>query len=585
MLLNDGLLNDGLLNDTQPGAPGGYGSALLNTFTLGGMSLNALGVDTIGTAPAPVPQNPGLVRGEHRAYYALLARVASAHAAALDIGVFARGEHIAPIPMRLLVEHAVVIGYRIAPVQHVASYGVHTRVSAQHLSLADVMASAAVKASHTAPWGHRVAAQHTAGVTYRARVSAQHMGTWAAFSRALAEHDALAGFSFPVGAQHQAGLDMFAFSPVSAQHRASLDIATATVLNLSGEPHVEAAGLRLPILGADLAFDEGGYAWTCTVELANVADYQALRRNDPFALVLFGDRFEFIVDSKGIDRSSPAGVSITVSGISPVAMLDVQPDRAAEITRTWTVAAQASDIVRELAGDIPVDWRIVDWTIPAYRLGVAAASPISVIQQIARAAGGVAESTPAGGLLIRPSFPVTVPDWETAAPDHILTDKADTLSVRDGVAGVSRFDKLYLSDAQAGGAADRIEWVADEGNAQTGRLLVYPAAWRENLVVTSTRSSAVLVPLGIVSREEEETIEIAGGTGATAFPVDAVLDYQWLDTDLGGVSVPPYSNQVSAGAGLAKPYSLLRIRYRTKAIVYQASYPEEGMVQFIVEEV
>lgn len=525
------------------------------------------------------------VLAEHAASAVLLQGVRADHAAVADLWVPIRQEHTGVFSYRLLVEHAAPFGNRIAPASHAAGYSIRGVIAAEHAAAHAILGAERVTAEHTARLGFLLAAQHVAALGATQRVSEQHALSWAVYGRSQAQHSASFGFSSPVAQQHALGWDVLALNPVRARHTATLDVSGASVLNITGQPHIEAAGREVPITGADLAFDEGGYAWTATVELARVEDYQLLQRNDPFALVLFGDRYELIVDSKGITRGGPASVTITLSGISPVAMLDVQPDRAEEITRTWTTPALASEIVRELAGAVPVEWGILDWTIPAGRLGVVQASPISVIQQIARAAGGVAESTPAGTLLIRPSFPVSVPDWDDAPAGQVFTDNTDNLSVRDGVVAVARFDKFYLSDTPASATADRLEWRASEADPRTGELLVYPATWRENLVVTSTRTGAVLTPRGVVTREEEEVVEITNGAGATSFPVDALLGHQWLDTDLGGFSVAPYSTQIAVTSGHPKPYSLLRVRYRTKAIVYQASYPDEGLVQFVVEEI
>lgn len=524
------------------------------------------------------------VLAEHAASAVLLQGVRAGHAAVADLWVPIRQEHTGVFSYRLLAAHAAPFGNRIAPASHAAGYSLAGRVRAQHTGQAVILGTERVVGQHTGRLGFLLAVQHVSAWGATQRVAQQHAAPQAVFRAVQAQHAGPVGFSAPVAQRHALAWDVQARDPVRVQHTGTFDVTGSAVLNISGEPYVELGGQQVAILGADLAFDEGGYVWTTTVELARVADYQAFTRNAPFTVVLFGDRYEFIVDSKGLDRSAPGAVSMTVSGSSPVAMLDVQPDRAAEVTRTWTEPALASEIVRELAGSVPVDWRLLDWTIPAHRLGVAAASPISVIQQIARAAGGVAEATPTGALLIRPAFPVTVPEWGAVPADQVFTDAADNLSVRDGVSGVTRFNRLYLADVVPGSNPDRIEWVADEADSLRGELHVYPAAWRENLVVTSTRTDAVLLPSGVVSREEDEVIEIAGGTGAASYPVDAILAAEWLDTDLGGVVVAPYSTQVSAGAGHPKPYSLLRLRYRTRAIVYQASYPREGLVQFIVEE-
>lgn len=545
MLLNRHGLNEVGLNTTHAPGGGRVVTQLVSQFSLRDPVSTQHEGTYAGSFPIGAPQ--------HEALY--------------EIGPKIRQEHESRWGLRVLVGHTAPFGNRIAPAAHAAEYTLVGGILAQHEARFDLQVSQPVAAQHEARWADRLVAQHEA--------------PWQALRRAFAQHGAIWSNSVPVAAQHAAQLDLLAFVPVAAQHRAIYDTESSTVLNLSGNPHVEKDGRQIAIAGADLAFDEGGYAWTSSIELANVADYQSFRRNEPFTVVLFGDRYEFIVDSKSLSRDRPAGVSMVISGVSPVAMLDSGPDRAGEITRTWTTPVLASEVARELAGSIPVDWQILDWLIPAHRLGVSNASPIGVIQQIAQAAGGVVEGTQDGALLVRPAFPISVPDWGVKPSDHVFTDAADNISVREGVVAAAVFDRFYLTDALAASSSDRVEWAPADGDAHRGQLLVYPGHWRTNLAVTSTRNGVVLGPLGIVTREEEETVELRNGAGATQFPIDAVLETEWLDRNLGGVTAAPYSNEITAAAG---GFGLLRIRYRTKAIVYNAEYAQEGMAQFLVEE-
>ena len=544
----------------------------LNRHGLNEVGLNATPGDAGGRVVVQLESSfslRALVAIQHEGLYSSSHPIAPAqHDAPIEIGPKVRQQHESRWGLRVLVAHAAPFGSRIAPVYHAAEFTLVARLQAQHEATLDLQLRQPVAAQHEAMWATRVVTQHEASWRAAHAVSAQHVAPWSS--------------SVPVAVEHDATFDLLAYVPVATQHRASFDGEASSVINISGNPHVEMGGRQIAISGADLAFDEGGFAWTSSIELAQVADYQAFRRNDPFTVVLFGDRYEFIVDSKSLSRDRPAGVSMVISGVSPVAMLDSGPDRAAEITKTWTAPVNASDVVRELAGDIPVDWQIIDWLIPAHRLGVSNASPIGVIQQVAQAAGGVAEAKQDGSLLIRPAFPVSVPNWGKEPSDHVFTDAADNLSVREGVVAAAVFDRFYLTDAAATESSDRVEWAPEEGDAHRGRLLVYPGNWRTNLAVTSTRSGVVLGPVGIVTREEEETVEIRQGAGNTQYPIDAILETEWLDRNLGGVSAAPYTNEISAaGAG---GYSLLRIRYRTKAIVYNAEYAAEGMAQFLVEE-
>lgn len=547
----------------------------LNRHGLNEVGLNATSADGGGRVVVHYVSEFSLrepVSTQHEGPYSDSSPVETVHhEAPFEIGPKIRQQHDALWGLRILVHHDAPFGNRIAPAYHDAEFTLLASIQARHEAPFDLLLKQPVATEHSARWANRVMAQHEA--------------SWKAFYSVAGHHSAPWAYSVPVTVEHDAPFDLLAYVPVATQHRASFDAEASSVINISSNPHVEMGRRQIAISGADLAFDEGGFAWTSSIELAQVADYQAFRRNDPFTVVLFGDRYEFIVDSKSLSRDRPSGVSMTISGVSPVAMLDSAPDRADEITRTWTAPTNASDIVRELAGSIPVDWQIIDWLIPAHRLGVSNASPISVIQQIAQAAGGVVEGKQDGSLLVRPTFPVSVPEWGQAPSDHVFTDAADNISVTEGVVAAAVFDRFYLTDVTTATSSDRIDWAPAEGDNHRGQLLVYPGSWRTNLAVTSTRTGVVLGPVGIVSREEEETVEVRQGAGTTLFPIDAILETEWLDRNLGGVSAAPYSNEIAVnGSSPGEAYSLLRIRYRTKAIVYNAEYAAEGSAQFLVEE-
>lgn len=420
--------------------------------------------------------------------------------------------------------------------------------------------------------------------SWAARFGQWNEATWLTRERVQQWNAAEYAGTLPLGQWHEADFELREFNPVSRWNTALWDLESAEVTNITGAPYLLKDGEVIGITGADFAADEGGFFWTCNIELARVADYQRFKRNDPFEIDLFGDRYHFIVELKSIDRPAVAQVTMTLTGVSPAAVLD--SPRARPVTKTWDTAMLASQIALEMAGSVPLDWQVLDWVIPANRLAVNGASPISVIQQLATACGGVVEADTDGGLVVRPEFPVTVPEWGNVSPDLVLTDKSHNLSTREGVGAADVYNRFYLSDTLAGAATDRIEFEADEADPYKGTLRVYPAVWRENLVVTSTRAGVILVPTGVISREEEETIEVTQGTGQTAFPIDAILGFEWLDRDLGGVSAGNYSSTVTAaGSGPLPKYSLLRIRYRTKAITYRTEYDQNGLAQFLVEEV
>lgn len=536
MLLNSGLLNESTLND-----PG-------------------------GDSPAPPVYIP--VASEHEAIWTFRSQATAWHEALWEPLAPVVTWHEALFGVVITGYHEARWGFSIGAAWHSAPYSLMALIEQQHEASFDLDLMQLVEQQHEASWASPIYQQHEVSWSLRPLVEQQHEGQW--------------GSTVPVGQQHEAAYTLMLRNPVRRGHMAPFDILGPILQNITGAPYVLKDGRQVGISGADFSCAEDGYAWTCNIDLTSIPDYQDFQRDDLFSIVLFGDSYLFMMESKGISRPGPAQVSMSVSGISPAAVLD-RP-RAVLISKTWSEPTMALDIALEVCGSVPLEWQVYDWLIPGGRLAVNDATPLAVLQQLAAAVGGVVEATTQGGILVRPEFPVSVPNWETAAPAHVFSDLPDNITLREGVAAADTFNRFYLADQQASSSNDRIEFEPDEDNLYAGTIFVYPGVWRTNLVVTSTRDGVILVPNGVVYREEEETIEIAQGTGQTAYPIDAILETEWLDRDLGAVAFTNYSGVVTV-PGTGDRYSLLRIRYRTKALVYRAEYAENGEAQFLVEEI
>src|SRR6185503_9519795 len=99
--------------------------------------------------------------------------------------------------------------------------------------------------------------------------------------------------------------------------------------------------------------------------------------------------------------------------------------------KTWADPILVSALLEELFGAGEVELRVLDWTIPAGRLAVNGQTPIEIASTVAKATGAVIESEPDGSLYIRYAWPVSVPDLDTATPDHLYDDSRDLFSLEE----------------------------------------------------------------------------------------------------------------------------------------------------------
>lgn len=338
----------------------------------------------------------------------------------------------------------------------------------------------------------------------------------------------------------------------------------------------------IAVRSVSLYADEGSPYWQCDIELIDARDYGRLPRDTAFEVEVFGLVFAMIADKRELRRSvSDDGDYSSVariSGLSP-ACRHASP-RARPITRTWDAPILASAACAELVG--AVDWAMVDWMIPAHRLAATDAAPLDVARNLVAAAGGLLESLPDGSLRARAKWPVSVPDFATATPDHLFSDR-DLFGADESPTNDALVNRVRIIDVE-GAQQDRLEFVADPGDALRGELRVFPSPWRGNLTLRHTRGSPP-VYLGAAregSESQTETVEFVAGQASVRYPIAVLGSVEWLAVNLGAVAFEPFSSALSAGG--AEGYSLARVTYTTRFLRAAANASEATTAQFLLED-
>jgi hypothetical protein len=348
----------------------------------------------------------------------------------------------------------------------------------------------------------------------------------------------------------------------------------------------------MEIFRARVFKDEADVHWVCNVELASVEDYATFNQDDPFTLSVFGELFEFIVDSKELTRNSPANVTAVINGISPTALKDFPRAEPYSVTHDVAVMAQ---VAAETALGESIDWQMVDWLIPAYRLVAENASPLEFAKLIVEAAGGVLESKIDGTFLARHKYPVSPVDYPEIVADHTFAESDKILSVTEQFVPGKIVNKIRILD-QDTNFNDVIEFIADPDDPLQGDLNVYPGPWRTTVQLLTTSPTAVITltpydPLEqtrlITDTEDDELgelVEILNSEGQTTYPVDSIDSVVWISNTLGTVSAEPGSNTIRTSS-TTEGYGLLRIKYNTRFLRYRAVSNEALPAQFILEDV
>lgn len=545
------------------------------------------------------------VAARHGSTYAL--RVTSS--LSTPYGVFAAAQHSVPL-------------YYTVSKHHATAYAATLPAAARHYGTYDVEEYARVRASHTEEWRIRVAA--TSDTTYAGSLvprvwhateyhdaprvrndlytaydslprvrryhdstyapayvaRASHIGLYSLLPRALASHRALYDDQIPVSAGLDTRYDLSLRNPVVAQNLTFYAIISEAATVFSQQCLVYVRGLEIDCNSFSVRMDEGDASWSMDIDIADVAQYANIRREDTVTVVYCGETFVGFVDSKSIARDDPADVTMSITCRSPVARYDAP--YAELVNYTVTAPTEARAVVEELLGSA-VDWRIVNWLIPPYRFAATQQSPLAIAKMLVEVAGGVIESNPDGSLYVRYWYPVSVPAFSTTTPGLVLTDIEDNVSQRDRRYKAEVFNSFRVREDNSL-MSDRIEWVPDDNDGLNGTLRVYLEPWRTTAELRHTDDIAYpLLPLGVRAREEEDVVEFLDGEGKLQNPATAIVSYRWESEPLGEISLDLRTSTVrAADTSVNYGYGVATVKYVVETLDYRAQIPADSPIQYIV---
>jgi hypothetical protein len=347
-----------------------------------------------------------------------------------------------------------------------------------------------------------------------------------------------------------------------------------------------------------IAADEDSSYWQCEMTLKDSQDYIRFPRDTAFVIRLLDVDFNFIVDSRSLQRSiddqGNYQETCTISGLSPL-VVKSRP-RVDRLTKTWDTPIMASAVVTELLGTNT--WNVVDWMIPAYRLAAERADSLTVAKQVVEAVGGLIESEPGGGIVCRHRWPTSIAGLDGVAADHELDERV-IYSANESPTQDELIDRVRIYDSEAG-FQDRLEYVpnkiGDNDDPRNGILYAFISPWREGLRIVTTRPSVISVGAStegtrsIGDSNEDypaETITFSERTSSTSYPIMTLTSLDWLDEDLGAAVYTPYATTLEASNGSYGGYSLAKVEYVTRYLqvpIHCTESVEEIEAQFLLLE-
>jgi hypothetical protein len=339
--------------------------------------------------------------------------------------------------------------------------------------------------------------------------------------------------------------------------------------SLDAEPTLMLGGSTIKLTSARISADEGSPYWMADLSLAIMDDYDRLPVGADVSLHLAGETYALVIDGRALNRPSLADVSPTVTARSPLCRFDAPFAGPLDVANAAPVLA--SEQVAALIG--PVDWRLLDWTIPAGRLAFVGSTSLAVARSIVEAVGGLIESRPDGSVVCRPRHAVR----PCSDGFDLAISDANVFSSGERIASNSTFNALVVGDGQeAGGALDVIEFVADEADPRRGVIRARPVPWRPvDLVHTG---AGVSISGGQqIEFETEEVVEVIAGKAQSKYAVDRMISADWRYANLGAVKA--IGKEITAAV---PAYSLLAMRYATRVYAWDVAHETPEDVQFLL---
>ena len=398
---------------------------------------------------------------------------------------------------------------------------------------------------------------------------------------------------------------------------------------LEVEPLLVIGGEIIYVLEMTVSVDEGNYTYSLDATLASYVDLVKFEANKPFYVVLQGEVYSFVVDSRNISREEVNAPQAKIRGLSPTSRFT--GPRSKQILGTtfsesltargiidkllydpkinYTINDSSGDLTPAQAAAVGIEWNIQDWHIPPYRFGAENTYPLDSVKTIVEAVGGLVEATPDGNICIRYKHPTRVPDYSDAVIAHTFTDNDDIISIQENHAPNRMVNAVYVKTYQDMGIQDQIEYFDvlsgysegwDDADAMGGIVRVFPAIWKDakpdlshNRNTDSTLDSEVqLIYQGVEYWNPNErvgpdygweTIDIVKSQGTTRYPMTKVLGYVYGSDNAGEIIINDYSKTFYTKSEDVR-YSILLLKYQTKCHRWKLVAPGGTHIQFKIRD-
>jgi hypothetical protein len=346
----------------------------------------------------------------------------------------------------------------------------------------------------------------------------------------------------------------------------------------------------------NLTISSSQYCFIADIQIASESTYIAIEKEDSVILEIDGEIYNLFVESKY--KELELGQSrYMIECLSPTAKLD--KPYSSSITQTYAADVTAQTVINEMAAiqSITADFQLFDdWTLDSTSFYIQGETPLEVIRKIVASVGGIIQTKPNGDLLLISEYPVSPKDWDTETPDGIILMDEEVLSLSESPVVNLGYNAFVVSNETA---AENSIWLTEES---LGDGVVEIRGFQvpftdEGFDIETSRNVPVTInkdlyytELQIPEVEEDEDpeweyIEFIEWEGKTSFPIYELVDYEWIDDDLGTFSFEEDGKLTVDSPSTVPSESLLKIKYKTRFWRWEVSGPIDSYAQIFVPKI
>lgn len=358
-------------------------------------------------------------------------------------------------------------------------------------------------------------------------------------------------------------------------------------------------GVAIDFIGINISFGLDKYCMFCVIDLPSENEYVQCNYLDDVVCEINGESYSFFIENKEKTESNES-VSYALSLLSPTAKLDAPYSQT--FIDSLVDGAYAQTLVEGMAAleNITVDYQILNWFIPAHAISINDETPLSVIKKVVNAVGGIIQTKPNGEMLIISEYPDSPTQWDTDTPLVVFDKASDLLNISETTTTNTGYNAFVITDQ---GSSSASIFLREENIDDTTKVIKgFRVPFDDGEFDLETSGGVFVfidkyqypieeqIPVVDTADDEWELVEFIDWVGNTTFPIYDIVDWDWVEEDLGDLDNPA-EVQISENGTLSivnqggvPSESLLRIKYITKYWQWIVTAPTDADVQFFVPE-